>query len=757
MGRSKKNWDTLVDFRGNYLDLNNLHGVPGDKGEPGQKGDTGKKGEEGKLGVKGEPGVDAPPFLHWMGEVPDSGSLPAAGPDTNGHVYQAQDTGYLYISDGNGNYTEVRDLTAIEGPQGEKGDGGDQGDKGEKGDTGTTGEKGDAGEKGDVGDDGDKGEPRVAGQKGQQGDTGAQGAEGPTGSQGGQGIQGPPGTGINIIGSIDVEGPPTATCDTAGDGIIDVNGNIWICDGLGNWTESGPIQGPQGPQGAEGPRGPEGIQGIQGQQGEQGIQGIQGSEGEKGQKGEIGVTGEKGAPSDLIDLIGALDKPGPPATDLCTELGNGIIDSDGKVWICDGAGNWIESATQTGEKGQKGQNGDVGAQGQKGEPGEQGAAGAQGEQGIQGIQGVAGTNGTDGAVGPKGDKGAQGPQGESPFNFLGEKPTVGDLPADADNTTGDVWKVTDDGKFYLWNGTGWVEIDFDTQTMPEPPDNRLYGRSNDGGVGEWGEALPISGGSLTGGLVAPEITVDTLTANTAEIGFNVGGTAVPLTGAADTISYAGDELAKQSDITTLQNQVINLAELQSVIAPNIVVGQFQLRADAEVGSAELFFESRDGSFENVNMVTLSVSSNSGADLSDAFAKLEEHQHITVQSVTTQYGFTGRISSVFWVDGSDRVTLRVEKVIGVDADPVSFPAGFYTVTVKNLVDPENITEINNLVEGFNEVLNDIADYRAVVLINSEDTPPPFLPNGEAIPDGKLYFNTKYLQLYIRLNGSWLGLL
>ena len=58
MSRSKKNWNELVDFYGNYLDLSNLKGVVGPKGGAGQKGDTGQKGDDGPDGPKGDAGAE---------------------------------------------------------------------------------------------------------------------------------------------------------------------------------------------------------------------------------------------------------------------------------------------------------------------------------------------------------------------------------------------------------------------------------------------------------------------------------------------------------------------------------------------------------------------------------------------------------------------------------------------------------------------------------------------------------------------------
>lgn len=121
MGRSKKNWDHLVDHEGNYYDLTNALGP---KGPEGQKGDPGQKGDRGRIGrrgLKGEPGSDAPPLLIWKGRVPTEADLPQAVPGTNGWTYQAEDTKYFYVSNADGTYTEVQNLDLIKGEAGEDG------------------------------------------------------------------------------------------------------------------------------------------------------------------------------------------------------------------------------------------------------------------------------------------------------------------------------------------------------------------------------------------------------------------------------------------------------------------------------------------------------------------------------------------------------------------------------------------------------------------------------------------------------------
>ena len=764
MSRTKKNWDNLVDYYGNYIDLNNLGGVPGDKGEVGNKGDTGPKGDDGTQGEKGEPGLDAPPFLTWGGEYADKGSLPPSDPDKNGYVYRAADSGFLYIDNGDGSFTEVDTLNAIQGPEGEKGEPGKEGDKGEGGDKGEPGDKGEVGKEGPEGEKGVDGTEGDPGQKGQTGDQGDQGVQGVKGEQGVAGAKGEVG-GITIVGSIDVPGPPDpADCTNGGDGIVDVDGNIWICDGLGNWTNSGPTQGPEGQQGIQGVEGPQGVQGIQGQQGEQGIKGEVGPEGTKGEKGETGAQGDKGVPSEPITIVEVIDSSGPPASALCTNVGDGIIDVDGALWVCDGAGNWTEAPTNPGQKGEKGDTGAAGEKGQDGEPGDQGPEGIKGEQGIQGFQGTKGTDGVAGKNGAKGQKGEEGPQGKSPFNFLGDKPTAGDLPPGPDgNTTGDIWKVVDEDKFYVWSGSSWESIDFDTSTMPEPPNTELYGRTQDGsGVGSWVQTVKHAGDTMAGALSAPilEVGPDADDGDKAVLKMTNGTATYELEADDEFIKFDDKYLAKQSDVTILQNVTTNLAENQAIMAPVEFLDVWVLGTKANSGEFEISEDTGDD-WENVVEISINTSSTDGTDYGTEMSELVAGQYITILSATTPYGVSGRISikpDYIADPGQSCIKIRIKDAKFVNETPPGARSdGPYTIKVQNFIDPENIKEINNLLDGLGGTFNGIADYRGVILIDGEDTPPVSLPSGNDVPDGKLYFNTKYLQLYIRLGASWLGLL
>ena len=170
MGRSKKNWDHLVDFYGNYgIDIingiypgsGNTPGVKGNKGQggiKGQKGETGD-GEKGHKGEKGERGFgqkgdegakgnegEASTLLEFRGSVNTPGNLPGIGALGDVYYVVSEDTFYVY----NGASWVPVSIDAAKGEPGE--DGGD-GEKGAPGVDGGTGAGGDKGNKGEPGDD----------------------------------------------------------------------------------------------------------------------------------------------------------------------------------------------------------------------------------------------------------------------------------------------------------------------------------------------------------------------------------------------------------------------------------------------------------------------------------------------------------------------------------------------------------------------------------------------------------------------------
>lgn len=182
--------------------------------------------------------------------------------------------------------------------------------------------------------------------------TGEPGPEGP------QGPQGEPGTGVNILGSLNDSSELPDDAETADAYLID--GELWVWNGE-EWLNAGNIQGPEGPQGDAGPQGPEGPMGPAGPQGDQGPQGESGPAGPQGEPGPQGIAGE----------TGPMGPEGP--------------------------------------QGAQGPQGVTGPQGPQGVPGEQGTPG---EMGPMGPEGPMGATGLQGEQGPQGETGPQGPQGE---------------------------------------------------------------------------------------------------------------------------------------------------------------------------------------------------------------------------------------------------------------------------------------------------------------------------------------------------------
>ena len=124
MGRSKKNWDHLVDYFGNYgIDIangifpgsGNTPGIKGNKGElgftgpKGTKGDKGNKGEQG-YGKKGDKGLTGPDggkgekggpggLFTFKGTITDESQLPPNAEP--GDTYYNTTTGDLFVYDSN--------------------------------------------------------------------------------------------------------------------------------------------------------------------------------------------------------------------------------------------------------------------------------------------------------------------------------------------------------------------------------------------------------------------------------------------------------------------------------------------------------------------------------------------------------------------------------------------------------------------------------------------------------------------------------
>lgn len=401
--------------------------------------------------------------------------------------------------------------TGPRGPQGDIGpagaDGAD-GAQGPKGDQGDVGPQGPVGATGPVGPQGPKGEKGDQGDVGPTGATGAQGPKGDTGPQGPQGITGPMGTGLNLLGTLeDPSDLPDVTTTDDGDFYV-IDGHYWASLD-GNWVDLGDFEGPVGPKGNDGigltikgsfpdvsdlptqgqengdayiideqmfvwdgtqwspvgQVGPEGKQGPQGPTGPQGVQGPKGDKGDKGDTGATGATGPQGPQGEKGDAATAVNFKGSVATegDLPQD-GNEVSDAyavgtDVYVWTGTEWENLGDIRGPEGQQGPQGIQGPKGDQGDQGDIGPQGPAGSQGPAGPQGDvgpQGPKGDQGLTGATGPKGDQGDQGDPGPA-LNVKGNLENISDLPSDAQ--VGDLYYVSEDKSFHVWNGTTWLVTD----------------------------------------------------------------------------------------------------------------------------------------------------------------------------------------------------------------------------------------------------------------------------------------------------------
>jgi hypothetical protein len=246
---------------------------------------------------------------------------------------------YLTANPGAQGSVGTQGSQGIVGPQGVQGTQGIQGATGTQGTQGTIGAQGTVGAQGIQGTQGVQG---VQGSVGAQGVQGTEGIQGATGTQGSLGTQGTAGTGVNILGTYATLGAlqsahPTGTL---GDGYL-IGLNLFVWTGS-EWTDSGPVQGPQGTTGAQGTVGSQGTVGLQGAVGTQGAIGTQGATGAQGTDGAQGTVGLQGT-----------------------------VGSQGAV-------------------------------GTQGAIGTQGATGAQGTDGAQGTTGTQGTVGTQGTLGSTG-------------------------------------------------------------------------------------------------------------------------------------------------------------------------------------------------------------------------------------------------------------------------------------------------------------------------------------------------------------------
>ena len=161
MTRNKKNWDYLVDYRGQFQQVLGtgqkgstgigVAGQKGEQGDVGQKGEIGV-GQKGEIGV-GQKGDTASGAFIYKGSIPDASQLPTAG-NATGDSWQTADDNSIYAWDGTAwiplGGANAISVTGDKGAPGADGANGAVGDKGAPGDTGAKGETG-VGQKGEPG------------------------------------------------------------------------------------------------------------------------------------------------------------------------------------------------------------------------------------------------------------------------------------------------------------------------------------------------------------------------------------------------------------------------------------------------------------------------------------------------------------------------------------------------------------------------------------------------------------------------------
>ena len=272
---------------------------------------------------------------------------------------------------------------------------------GPAGATGPQGPQGVQGLQGPAGNDG------AQGAQGIQGPAGEDGADGAIGPQGPAGADGADGSGVEVKGSDTyaniiatpgpVQGDMWIQTDSGGGGNPG-DGLVW--DGS-QWTNVGPIRGPEGPQGSAGSDGSDGAQGPQG------IQGPAGNDGADGATGAQGPSGSDGADGDSAYQVAV----------------NEGFGGDESAWL----------TSLVGPQGPAGADGSDGATGAQGPAGNDGSDGATGPQGPAGTDGTNGTNGADGQDGiPITDKSEGSRNIDDPTNeWIGRYDIIDDASATA--------------------------------------------------------------------------------------------------------------------------------------------------------------------------------------------------------------------------------------------------------------------------------------------------------------------------------------
>ena len=351
--------------------------------------------------------------------------------------------------------------------------------------------------------------------KGERGEKGEQGAKGETGARGERGEQGPQGL-QGLRGEKGDKGDAFKYADFTAAQLAALKGPKGDIGLQGPQGEQGPKgdTGSQGPQGERGLRGLQGATGATGPQGERGPQGATGPQGPKGDKGEqgTGVT-IKGRYDSLSALIAAHPKGNEGDAYM---VGVNLYAWSGTEWI--DCGN-IQGPK--GDKGDTGPQGLRGVQGEKGATGERGATGPQGAKGDKGdaftyadftqeqLAALKGPKGDKGDAGAKGERGEQGLQGiQGPQGIQGATGAAGvaatiKVGTVTTGAAGTAATVTNSGT------ASAAVLNF---TIPQGAKGEK-GEKGEQGSGATGNYLPLTGGTVTGGITATNFQTGTATAN----------------------------------------------------------------------------------------------------------------------------------------------------------------------------------------------------------------------------------------------------
>jgi hypothetical protein len=208
-----------------------------------------------------------------------------------------------------------------------------------------------------------------------------------------------------------------------------------VSDGLGGWSNVGPIQGPQGLSGYSGVSGWSGTSGIDGASGYSGVSGWSGTSGIDGTSGYSGVSGWSGTSgidgtSGYSGVSGWSGTSGIDGTSGYSGISgwsgtSGIDGASGYSGVSGWSGtSGIDGASgYSGVSGWSGTSGIDGASGYSGVSGWSGTSGIDGQSGYSGISGWSGTSGIDGASGYSGWSGISGIDGTS--GYSGVTPAIG--------------------------------------------------------------------------------------------------------------------------------------------------------------------------------------------------------------------------------------------------------------------------------------------------------------------------------------------